>query len=248
MKPVDLNCDLGEGAGFDEALMPLISSANLACGGHAGDEASMHHTVRLAMLHRVAIGAHPGYDDREFFGRREKSLSPDDVQSLVIQQVEGLQRIAASSGARLTHVKPHGALYNQAARDSKLADAIARAVLACDQELVLFGPAGSHLITAGNRVGLRVVNEVFADRNYGADGALLSRQDPQARIEDGEVAAENILRILEEGILMTLDGTRVPMVADTVCVHGDGAHAVAILRHLRSALIQAGYEIKRVSG
>jgi len=242
MRCIDLNCDLGEGAGRDAELMPLITSANIACGAHAGDGATMRATVALAKAQGVAVGAHPGYADREHFGRIERSLAPAEVHRLVLGQVRALQRIAAEAGVRLAHVKAHGALYNQAARDEALAAAIAGAVRAADPRLVLFGPAGSALLRAGQAAGLTVAREVFADRTYQADGSLTPRARPDALIADEEAAVAQALRLVREGGVRATDGTDVILGADTICLHGDGAHAVAFARRIGAALRAAGIE------
>lgn len=246
MMPIDLNCDLGEGIGSDEMLMSLITSANIACGGHAGDEQSMRQAVVLAQKHGVAVGAHPGFMDREFFGRRELPITPDEVFSLVCTQVEHLRKIASSAGASISHVKHHGALYNQAARDPSLADAIARAVKSMDGQLILFGPAGSQLIAAGMQRGLKVAQEVFADRNYGGDGQLILRNHPLALIKDVTAAVHRVVRMLKCGDVIALNGTCLPIVADTLCVHGDGADPLALLQALRYTLNQQGINISAV--
>ena len=223
---VDLNCDLGEGAGHDAELMAVITSANIACGAHAGDEATMGATVALARQHGVAIGAHPGFADRENFGRREWALAATEVRALVERQVRALQQIGA-----VVHVKPHGALYNLAARDAVIAEAVARAVHAVDARLVLFALRGSELVRAGRRVGLRVAEEVFADRTYRADGALTPRAEAGAVITDEAVAIAQALRMVRAG-------------ADTICLHGDGAHAAGLARRLHVELRQSGIEIR----
>ena len=223
---VDLNCDLGEGAGHDAELMADITSANIACGAHAGDETTMQATVALARQHGVAIGAHPGFADRENFGRREWALAATEVRALVERQVRALQQIGA-----VVHVKPHGALYNLAARDAVIAEAVARAVHAVDARLVLFALRGSELVRAGRRVGLRVAEEVFADRTYRADGALTPRAEAGAVITNEAVAIAQALRMVRAG-------------ADTICLHGDGAHAVALARRLHVELRRAGIEIR----
>jgi UPF0271 protein len=223
---IDFNCDLGEGAGHDGELMPWITSANIACGAHAGDEATMCATVSLAQRHGVAIGAHPGFADRENFGRRELTLTAAEVQALVEWQVRALQRIAT-----VVHVKPHGALYNLAARDPMIAAAVAAAVRAVDARLVLFALRGSELVRAGRSAGLRVAEEVFADRMYRVDGALTPRAEGGAVITDETESAAQALRLVREG-------------ADTICLHGDGAHAVALVRRLNAELRQAGIEIR----
>ncbi len=242
MLRVDLNCDLGEGAGHDAELMPLITSANIACGGHAGDEGAMQTTVELAEEHGVSLGAHPGLNDRENFGRRELPVTPDEVHLLVLTQTQALQRIARDRGARARHVKPHGALYNMAARDRQLADAVARAVYEADPRLVLFGPPGSELLVAGQSCGLEVAAEVFADRTYQADGTLTPRSRPDALITDESTAVAQALRMVREGRVRATDGTDVTVQADTTCLHGDGSHAVAFARRLNEALKAAGVE------
>jgi UPF0271 protein len=236
MRCIDLNCDLGEGAGHDAELMPLITSANIACGGHAGTGDTMRATVELALRHGVAIGAHPGLEDRPNFGRKEFPLSPDEARALVRRQLEALDRIARSCGARIRHVKPHGALYNIASRDAELAHAVASAVREADPQLILVGLAGGELLSAGRACGLRVASEVFADRNYEPDGSLTPRLRPGAMISDGAFAAARALQMIREGIVVAADGTQVPIAADTICVHGDGPDAVDFARRLRMEL------------
>lgn len=241
---IDLNCDLGEGAGQDGALMPLVTSANIACGAHAGDEATMRATVRLARRHGVSIGAHPGFADREHFGRRELALSADEVGALVREQVMLLRVIAREEGGELAHVKPHGALYNLAARDASVAEAVAAAVASVDRGLRLFGLAGSASLVAGEAHGLRVVSEVFADRGYQADGSLMPRGSPEALIEDEAEAVAQVLRMVREGVVRAIDGTLVTIAADTVCLHGDGHGAVVFARGLRAALMNEGVGLR----
>jgi UPF0271 protein len=241
---IDLNCDLGEGAPHDAGLMPLVSSANIACGAHAGDEATMRRTIALALEHGVAIGAHPGYEDREHFGRIERNLPPSGVFQLVTTQIRTLQRLAAEQGAGLSHVKPHGALYNQASRDRALADAIAAAVRGIDPSLVLFGLAGGELLAAARAAGLPAASEVFADRTYRADGSLTPRSQPDALIHDEDAACRQVLRLVREGRVRATDGTDIVVEADTVCLHGDGPHAVPFARRLRQALQTAGIAVR----
>jgi UPF0271 protein len=236
---IDLNCDLGEGAGHDAELMPFITSANIACGGHAGDAATMRATVALAQKHGVAIGAHPGFADRENFGRRELALSPAEIFALVKDQV-----IALRAFTTLRHVKPHGALYNLAARDAAVAGAIAVAVRTVDPKLVLFGLAGSELVKAGRARGLRVAEEVFADRTYQADGSLTPRSSPDALIQDEDTAVAQMLSLIREGKVRATDGTDLFLKADTVCLHGDGPNAVAFAKRMKVELRKAGIEIK----
>ena len=235
MNSIDLNCDLGEGAGNDAALMPIITSANIACGGHAGDQATMGATVKLAQANGVAIGAHPGFPDREHFGRRELVMSAEEVWATVMIQIMALRAFAP-----LRHVKPHGALYNLAARDATVAGVIADAVLAVDKELVLFALAGSELVNAGRARGLRVAEEVFADRTYQADGSLTPRSRPEALIQDKDTVIAQVLRMIREGKVRSIDGVDVPVKADTVCLHGDGPNAVAFAQRLNVELRKAG--------
>lgn len=231
---VDLNCDLGEGAAHDDELMALVSSVNIACGGHAGDEGTMERALRLAQGHGVSAGAHPGYEDREGFGRVECALPAGRVFALVQGQVEGLRRMAAGMGIRLTHVKPHGALYNQASRDPLLAGEVAAAVVAVDPGLVLYGLAGGELVAAGRACGLAVAREVFADRRYRADGSLVPRGAVDAVIGEVEEACAQVLRLVRGGGV------------DTVCVHGDGPDAVVFARRVRAALMAEGMNIRAV--
>ena len=241
---VDLNADLGEGAPDDAELLTLVTSANIACGGHAGDARLMQATVRAALARGVAVGAHPSYVDREHFGRREMQLAPDDVRAEVICQVGALNALVRAEGGRLHHVKPHGALYNQAARDPVLADAIASAVRAIDPGLALYGLAGGELLRAAERAGLRAVAEVFADRGYQADGSLVPRQQPGALIEDVNDAVARTLRMVREGVVQAVSGETVPLRAETVCLHGDGPQALAFARALHAALREAGVQLQ----
>ena len=236
---VDLNCDLGEEAGHDAELMPLITSANIACGAHAGDERTMRAAAALALAHGVGIGAHPGFADRPNFGRLELPLPPADVRRLVRDQVEALRAIAP-----LRHVKPHGALYNLAGRDPAIAEAIAGAVRDAGPHLILFALAGSALLRAGRALGLQVASEVFADRTYQADGSLTPRARPGALIFDEAHAVAQALRMVREGLVRAADGADVPVVADTICLHGDGAHPVAFARRLRAVLESEGVEVR----
>lgn len=245
MARLDLNCDLGEGAGHDAELMPLITSANIACGAHAGDDATMRATVELALRHGVAIGAHPGFADRENFGRREMAMPVAEIESLVRTQTRALQKIAAACGGRVTHVKPHGALYNLSARDAGVARAIAEAVRECDPALVVFGLAGSASLGAARACGLAVAGEVFADRTYQADGSLTPRSRADAVITDEAASVAQVLRMVRDGRVRATDGTDVTIRADTVCLHGDGVHAVEFARRLREELRAAGVEVQR---
>ena len=236
---IDLNCDMGENIGNDESIMPYITSANIACGFHAGDENTMRETVRLAKRYGVAVGAHPSWNDREGFGRNEMTLPPEEVEALIFEQVRALAKIAKAEDVELHHVKPHGALYNQAAKDRELANAIARAVKRVSGELVLVGLAGSALVEAGIEVGLRVANEGFPDRNYNPDGTLVSRKQPHALIElPGEIASHAI-ELVQNGI--DFNGSRVNV--DTLCLHGDHPRAGDNARVVHDALKTYGVEI-----
>jgi UPF0271 protein len=244
MKAIDLNCDLGEGAGHDAELMPFITSANIACGVHAGDAATMRAAVELARRHGVAVGAHPGFDDREHFGRRELPITADAATELVLTQVRALQAIAQSLEAPVGHVKPHGGLYNLAARDRGVADGIALAVWQADPRLVLVGLAGGQLLAAGRARGLRVASEAFADRGYQLDGTLVPRGQPGALLEDESAAAAQALRLALHGRVRAVGGADIPVAADTICLHGDGAHALAFARRLRAGLTAAGLSVQ----
>jgi UPF0271 protein len=241
---IDLNCDLGEGAGLDADLMPLVTSANIACGGHAGNEETMRETVRLAKLQGVAIGAHPGYEDPENFGRVEIPLPPDEVTALITRQVQRLERIAIESGARLSHVKPHGALYNVAARDPETAKAVVRAVSDCGAHLALYALAGCTLAKIAAGHGLKVAHEVFADRAYQADGSLVPRSRPGAVHADESVMIQQVLSMVTRGVVTAGDGSEVSLRADTLCLHGDGKHAVEFARRIRDALAEAGVAVE----
>lgn len=242
MPCIDLNCDLGEGAGHDAELMPLVTSANIACGAHAGDEATMRATVALAQRHGVAIGAHPGFADRANFGRRELALPPREIVDLVRMQIEALRAIAP-----VRHVKPHGALYNLAARDETVAGAVVEAVRAVDPELVLVGLAGSVLLRAGRAGGLRVASEVFADRTYQPDGSLTPRTRPDALIADGDTAVSQVVRMVRESRVRAIGGTDVAVQADTVCLHGDSPHAIVFAQRLKTELRRAGIELRALT-
>jgi UPF0271 protein len=245
---VDLNCDCGEGAGHDAELMPLISSANIACGAHAGDAATMQATIALAQAHGVGIGAHPGFADREHFGRRELPVSAWAAGALVVRQTLQLREIAREAGAEVRHVKLHGALYNMAARDRTLAEGIMTALATLDWRPAVVVLAGSVLETVARARGdFPVVAEVFADRTYQADGSLTPRARGGALITDEAQAAAQVLRMVREGVVPTVDGREVPVRADTVCLHGDGPHAVAFARRLRAELARAGIAVRAFS-
>lgn len=236
MLSIDLNCDLGEGMGNDEAIMPYISSANIACGYHAGDEKTMKKTVELCLKHGVEIGAHPSFDDKTNFGRTEMIASAEEVFELVSKQIQTLHKIASSKRTRLNHVKPHGALYNMSAGNISLARAIAQAVKDFDSQLVLFGLSGSHSINEARAMGLKTVNEVFADRTYQDDGKLTARSEPGALIEDADRAVQQVLQMIREDTVTSVEGKRILVVAQTICIHGDGKHAVELAKKINEAL------------
>lgn len=240
---IDFNCDLGEGCGDDAAIAPWISSASIACGGHAGDAASMRRTVALCLEHGVGIGAHPGFEDRAHFGRREFPITPEGARQLVRRQTEALAEAAARAGAALHHVKPHGALYNLAARDAAIAEAIADAVHGIDAELWLYALAGSRLVHAGRAAGLRVAPEAFAERRYAPDAQLASRDLEGAVIEGLEPALAQVRSMLHEGAIPAIDGSRVRIEAETLCLHGDRENAAAFARELRTALEADGITV-----
>jgi UPF0271 protein len=240
---VDLNADLGEGASHDAELFELISSANIATGFHAGDADTMHAAVSSARDCRVAVGAHPSFFDRENFGRRELKVAADEVFDAVAFQLGVFQAIAGAAGMRPNHVKPHGALYNMAVRDEKIAAAIARAMKSVDAKLILFAPENSALARAGELHGLQIAREVFADRNYLADGSLVPRSRADALLDNPKNAAKRVLRMLREGKVRSVEGDDVDVRAETICVHGDTPGAVEFARELRSQLESQGVRI-----
>ena len=236
---LDFNCDLGEGCGDDAAIIPLLSSASIACGGHAGDAETMRATIALCLEHGVAIGAHPSLPDREHFGRRDLPVTPEETHAFVRGQVETLAAIANEQGARLRHVKPHGALYNRAARDRAIADAIAAAVRAFDPQLWLVGLSGSALIDAGEAIGLKVAHEAFVERRYEADGTLTPRTLPGAVLDLEESLAQ--LYDLMRGFAVARTGERVPLRMDTICLHGDRPDAKAFAELMHAILTTTGH-------
>jgi UPF0271 protein len=231
MRTIDLNADLGEGGTEDEALLGLVSSANIACGGHAGDEATMRRAIELAMAAGVAVGAHPGYEDREHFGRRALTLPLDAVTDFVVRQVAEFERIAAEMGAELHHVKAHGSLYNQADRELELAVAVVKGITAVSPGTILYAPPAGALAAAGRAAGLTICAEGFADRRYLENGALMPRAEPGAVISNVDEAVAQALEIVANGTV------------ETLCVHGDGTTSVAILRALRRRLEERGHPI-----
>ena len=248
MKRIDLNCDMGElpemlADGTQEALMPFITSANIACGGHAGDEAMMRATIEQALRHGVAVGAHPGYEDRENVGRLELQLTPEQIRNSVYRQVMALAAIAEKCGAKIGHVKTHGALYNQAARDKTIARAIAEGVRRWRQDVVMVGLAGSVMLDEFRAAGFRVAAEAFADRRYEKDGSLRARKFRDALLDKPEDAAAQAVRIAEGHGVLTREGVVVPVDAQTICIHGDTPGAARIAEAVRQALEGAGIKV-----
>ena len=240
---VDLNSDLGEGAGHDDEILSLVSSANIACGFHAGNPASIFNSIRAAKEKGVAVGAHPSLDDRKNFGRSERQLSAAQAYALVAYQVGAFHALCTGAGVEMNHVKPHGALYNMAVRDRELSDAIAHGVVAVDTRAILFAPAGTELFRAARELRLQTAAEVFADRNYNADGSLVSRTRPDALLHDPTTAAERVVRMLTEGKVRAVDGSDVSVKAETICLHGDKPDAVEFARTLRARLEREGIVI-----
>ncbi|MBM7603814.1 UPF0271 protein [Metabacillus crassostreae] len=243
MMQVDLNCDMGESfgtyqIGADDKIITAITSANIACGFHAGDPTTMRKTVKLAMNHSVSIGAHPGFDDLVGFGRRNMSLSLQEIYDLMVYQIGALNGFVTSEGGVLNHVKPHGALYNMAAINKGMAEVIAEAVYKVNSEMILYGLSGSELIEAGKRIGLRTANEVFADRTYQEDGTLTSRSLGGALIKNEKDAILQVLKLVKQQKVITTNGTEIPIVADTICIHGDGENAARFAKDIHKALIE----------
>ena len=223
---MDINCDMGEGMSNDALLMPLITSANIACGYHAGDEATMRTTIALAKKHNVNIGAHPSFNDKENFGRTEMHLSKKEIYDLMILQMQHMQKMAEEMQATIHHVKPHGALYNMSAKNADIAEAIANAIIDFNKELVLFGLSGSLSIDVARNMGLKTKNEVFADRTYQDDGSLTSRKEPNAMILTVNECLVHVKEIVDNKRVISVNGKSIPIIADTICIHGDGKNAV----------------------
>src|SRR5438132_9998549 len=247
MAAIDLNSDLGEGAGADRQVMPFITSANIACGAHAGDERSMRETIKLTIAHHVAAGAHPGYRDPASFGRVALDIPRDELIADLVLQIGTLRAIARSEGTDLVHVKAHGALYNTAQHDDGVAASIAGAVRRAAPELVLFVFPASAAERAARAAGLRVAREGFIDRAYEADGTLRSRSEPDALITDPAAAVAQALSFVREGGVWARDGAFLELPVDTLCVHGDTPGAPAILRAVRAALVSAGVAVRRTA-
>lgn len=253
MPTIDLNCDMGESFGAwhmgdDDNVLAHVTSANVACGFHAGDPRTMHRTVKAAFARGVAVGAHPGFPDLQGFGRRPMTLTRAEAYDAVLYQVGALAGFAQALGGRLAHVKAHGMLYNMAAKDATLAEAIAQAVRDFDRELVFFGLAGSELIRAGERAGLRTASEVFADRSYQDDGTLTPRSQPGAMIEDVERSVAQVKRMVLDGVVRSVNGKDVRVQADTLCIHGDQPGAVAFAVRIRDELSREGVRVAAIAG
>jgi 5-oxoprolinase (ATP-hydrolysing) subunit A len=249
---VDLNCDFGESFGVyqlgeEEEILRYVTSVNIACGFHAGDPLVMRKTVRMALEKNVAIGAHPGFPDLLGFGRRNIAVTPEEAYAYVVYQIGALAAFVKAEGGTMSHVKPHGALYNMAAKDAALAEAIAKAVYDVDPSLILYGLAGSELIRAGKKIGLRTASEVFADRTYQQDGSLTPRSDPRALIVDEQEAVQQVLAMVKEKRVRSLQGIDVPIEAETVCIHGDGKKAALFAKRLYEALRKEGVDVCSIS-
>lgn len=252
MYTIDLNCDIGESfgqytVGNDEEIMKYISSANIACGFHAGDPATMSKTVKLALENNVSIGAHPGLPDLQGFGRRVMKITPREAYELVLYQVGALNAFVTAQGGVLRHVKPHGALYNMAAVDSKLAMAMAEATYDLNAEIILYGLAGSELIRAGEKIGLPIANEVFADRTYQNDGTLTPRSLPNALITKIDEAIVQAVKMVKERQLVSIDGMTIPIKADTICLHGDGPDALSFSQKINEVFAYENIRIQTFS-
>ncbi len=250
-KKIDLNCDMGESFGAwkmgnDTALMDYVSSVNIACGFHAGDATTIRKTIETAVRKNVAVGAHPSFPDLQGFGRREMKMSPDEIFDIVLYQISAVKGICESSGAKLHHVKPHGALYNQAAKDSKMAEAIAKAVRSLDENLVLYGLSGSFLISEAKKIGLKTASEVFADRTYTNAGNLTPRSEENALIKDSEQSVSQVLQMINDETVTSANGEKVSIKAETICIHGDGEHALEFARKIYERLKENNIEISAV--
>nr|WP_144919470.1 5-oxoprolinase subunit PxpA [Paenibacillus bovis] len=251
MNFIDINCDMGESFGAysfgkDEEILKFVTSANIACGFHAGDPATMKKTVQLALEHNVGIGVHPGLPDLVGFGRRNIDISPDEAYNLVLYQIGALSAFVRAEGGNIQHVKPHGALYNMAARNEDLAQAIAKAIVDIDTDIILFGLANSELLKAGRKYGLRIASEVFADRTYQHNGTLTPRNQPNALIVDERVAVAQVIRMVQEGKVLTNQGEEIGIEAHTVCIHGDGPNALTFAKRISTELSDAGINIKKI--
>ena len=251
MLSVDLNCDMGESFGAwqmgnDAALMDYVSSVNVACGFHAGDASVIRKTIETAIEKNVRVGAHPSFPDLQGFGRRPMKMSSEEIFDIVLYQVAALKGMCEASGAKLHHVKPHGALYNQAATDKNLAEAIAKAVKAIDKNLTFYGLANSFLISEAEKLNLQTASEVFADRTYQPDGTLTARSQPNALIESVEQSCAQVLEMVTAQTVTAMGGEKISIKADTICIHGDGAHALRFARAIHRRFGEQGIRISAI--
>lgn len=246
---IDLNCDLGEAFGNysfggDKDILPLITSANIACGFHAGDANVMNETIQLAKRHNIGIGAHPGLPDLQGFGRRKLDMSPEEVYNIVVYQLGALNGFCQIHDVKMNHVKPHGALYQMGAKDKSIASAIAQAVYDFDKTLVFVGLANTLLISEAKKLGLKTASEVFADRRYEDDGQLVSRKEPDAVISDSDEALNQVVKMVTENKVISKNNKEITLQSDTICVHGDGAHALEFVTKIREKLTKEGIDIQ----
>lgn len=246
-RSIDINADLGEGDAFDRELLMLVSSANISCGAHAGSPQDIEQAIRWSIENDVAIGAHPSYPDRQHWGRRSLSLSAEELRATLMSQLQWLETQVRELGGQLRHIKPHGALYNDAARNAQLAGQIAACVKSFDPSLILVGLAGGHLLGAGERAGLQVAAEAFVDRRYQADGSLVPRSHPLALIESEEEALNQALAFANHLPITAVDGSLISIKADTLCIHGDSAHALQFARAVKAALLAQGICIRSLA-
>ncbi len=249
---IDLNCDIGESfgeykLGFDEEIMSFVSSVNIACGFHAGDPMVMDKTIKMAIEKGVSIGAHPGFPDLMGFGRRNMSISPKEARSYVLYQIGALSAFIKAYGGRLNHVKPHGALYNMAAKNYELSYAIAKAIFDFDKDLTFIGLAGSEMIRASKDVGLKYANEVFADRAYQSDGSLVPRTVEGALIKDEEVCVNRVIKMIKEKKIITIEGKEINIVCDTICLHGDNVNALKFAKKINTTFFNEGVNVKSLN-
>jgi UPF0271 protein len=236
MRAIDLNCDMGEGMPNDEAIMPFIDSANIACGFHAGNGEIIRYTIELCLKYNVHIGAHPSFRDRQNFGRKEMKLPLEKLYAIILEQLIRIDLIAKENGLSLHHVKPHGALYNMASKDAQMSRAIAQAVKDFDDQLIFYGLSNSYLISEARALGLKTSSEVFADRTYQDDGSLTPRSQHNALIGNVEDCVQQVLQMVKDRTVTTTSGRRIPIQADTICIHGDGQNAVAFAKKIHQAL------------
>ncbi len=246
MASIDLNCDMGEGMNNDEQLMPFISSANIACGFHAGNADIMKHTLEAALRNGVAIGAHPGFNDKKNFGRTEMQLSSNELYDLITYQIYLLQKICDEFNVRIHHIKPHGALYNMAAKNIEMSKTIAEAIKDVDEHFILYGLSGSHLINEAKKINLKTASEVFADRTYQNDGSLTSRNFSNALIENENISVQQVLQMVQKQSVTSVSGNTIKIKADTICIHGDGKHAIDFAKKINQTLKQNNIEIKTI--